>query len=471
MTPRPPPNFSYTAPTAAFLHLLFFHPHPYLYKHSHHYSHPKWLHRRSPLFDILSLSTETTHQQPSQLNQSPLCYSPVAALSSPGPSAFDTTDNQLPWIPTPAARPQPLATSPQTSFSTECNDFVLYSDYQAGHRPLTNNPRSTPSAEHHVHQAAIDACNSASINSCSVNHPLDISSASAYFDQNHNNHSKNSNLALFRDRVDFLDMAKSMSCDSSSSSSSYRPNVSAIDDSMLFSDEPMEFTDMLTGDEGFGSLGSAAFKAVNSRAAAQPSAPSSYTVSPRELNMDHSAPNSNTFTNLTTPSMYDGSPDDLSSFEASPLFTNQTDGSHSSQWPSLFADEDNVLYAPAAEAPQPAAADMARSSSSTSTNSESTPAAVRAETARQRMSISAGVHKNKRTGRVLGPIEVDEADSAAIKRAKNTLAARKSRQKKRDVEDQLRMDLAEMTAQRDRWMHVAIAHGAPLPDPRDPKTP
>lgn len=231
-------------------------------------------------------------------------------------------------------------------------------------------------------------------------------------------------------------------------------------------DEAMDFGTS-TDSGSFGSAG-LSFTAVNDQGVH--SAASTHTVSPQELFMDHSAPNSNTFTNLTTPSMYDGSPDDFSSYEASPLFSTNEIGD-GQPWPSLFAD-DEPMYAPAQQMASTGSHNDNRPTSAVSASMTRTASASSAaDASKHRMSISAGVHKNKRTGRLLGPIEVDTEDTAAMKRAKNTMAARKSRQKKRDVEDSLRDELAEMTAQRDRWMHIAIQHGAPLPDVRDPKSP
>lgn len=226
-------------------------------------------------------------------------------------------------------------------------------------------------------------------------------------------------------------------------------------------DRPLEFGDYVNDDAPSSGC-------VQTNELAEPDSSSSNTVSPQELfAMTPSAPNSNSFTNLTTPSMYDGSPDD--SFETSPLFGNDQ---ISGQWTSLFPDEGDS-YGPAAELtqdvlssneslPKPDSAPMDRTASSSSMDLKSE------EMLRHRPSVSSGVSKNKRTGRTLGPIEVDEHDSKALKRAKNTMAARKSRQKKRDVEDGLRSDLNIMTADRDKWMHLAIAHGAPIPDSTAP---
>lgn len=198
---------------------------------------------------------------------------------------------------------------------------------------------------------------------------------------------------------------------------------------------------------------------------AAPTATSSHTVSPKDLfAMTPSAPNSNSLTNLTTPSMYDGSPGE-DSFDTSPMFPNDEAGG---TWSSLFPEE-NDMYTPA----DPTAQDldssheahlidhsvkMMRNESSSSLDAQPE------DPLRHRLSVSSGVSKNRRTGRSLAPIKVPDNDTKALKRAKNTLAARKSRQKKRDVEDSLRADLAAMTADRDKWKLTAISHGAPIPD-------
>lgn len=238
--------------------------------------------------------------------------------------------------------------------------------------------------------------------------------------------------------------------------------TSGAKDRQLFDDDTMDFENM-PHSGGFGSSGPS-FTAVNH------TAESTHTVSPQELFMDHSAPNSSTFTNLTTPSMYDNSPDAFSSYEASPLFSANNDVGDGQHWPSLFAEE--PMYAPADTSATLDQDDMDEADQAMSiAMSRTTSTASAAEKSDKRMSISAGVHKNKRTGRLLGPIEVDTEDGAALKRAKNTMAARKSRQKKRDVEDSLRSELSEMKAQRDHWMHTAIRYGAPIPDMREPKSP
>ena len=230
--------------------------------------------------------------------------------------------------------------------------------------------------------------------------------------------------------------------------------------------DTMDFNDFTPGNDGFGSADPSAFTPINGQGN---SGVSPNTVSPNDLFMD-SAPNSNALTNLTTPSMYDGSPDAFDSFDTSP-FLNDTNHVGSSHWPSLFEHED-AQYAPAEMVSSSSTESLANQQGvNLASVSKDRPVSSASMTSPQerpstghRMSLSSGITKNRRTGRALPPIEVEEGDSKALKRAKNTMAARKSRQKKRDIEETLRQELAEMTAARDRWMHIAIKHGAPLPE-------
>ena len=208
-----------------------------------------------------------------------------------------------------------------------------------------------------------------------------------------------------------------------------------------------------------------AFDAINS------SALSSHTVSPQELFTDPSAPNSNTLTDLTSPSMFDGSPE-FNSFDNSPLFG---DDNNINTWPSLFTEQDELNESASTSIHDLAQSTCPPSLHGHSVSMERTVSGASAEAGRgtsrmhHRLSVTSGVNKNRRNARHLEDIEVDEADTKAVKRAKNTMAARKSRQKKRDVEDSLRGALNEMTTERDKWMHLAISYGAPCPELRKKK--
>lgn len=191
--------------------------------------------------------------------------------------------------------------------------------------------------------------------------------------------------------------------------------------------------------------------------------PLSQTVSPQDLFLDRTMTGSDSavFTNLTTPSMYDGSPDALASYQASPMLAHDLHAGADSSWYSLFPDTTDHM---ASSVTQTTELELPRQPTpSPEPASPASPGPV-PDILRSRLSSVAGVAKCRRAVKELSPIVVDSGDVKAFKRAKNTMAARKSRQKKRDVEEQLRYELAAMTAERDRWMHIAIQHGAPLPD-------
>jgi hypothetical protein len=74
-------------------------------------------------------------------------------------------------------------------------------------------------------------------------------------------------------------------------------------------------------------------------------------------------------------------------------------------------------------------------------------------------SPAAGISPRKRD-RPLPPVTVsDPADPVAVKRARNTLAARKSRQKKVEHVDELERTIKDLIAERDYWKSLAQAHG------------
>lgn len=189
-----------------------------------------------------------------------------------------------------------------------------------------------------------------------------------------------------------------------------------------------------------------------------------------------SVPNSNAWTNLTTPSMYD----DITPFDVSPNDFGEPDFGQP-EWPPLFFDDNGAFqdtHNDVTEEELPSLTSsmvsldsttppafhepMIRQPSNTSINSHDANAN---DAAIHRLSLPAGISKStRRTLKDLAPISLDIDDEKAVKRARNTLAARKSRQKKRDVEDTLREQLEVMTAERDKWKMLAISLGAPLPD-------
>lgn len=210
------------------------------------------------------------------------------------------------------------------------------------------------------------------------------------------------------------------------------------------------------------------------------------TVSPNDLTYSHDdfsrPPHSNSFTNLTTPSLLDDeSPYLHDSLDVSPAF-EAGDFGRAAYTPLFPTDEFKPAAPTAAAHKRRTLADseagalvdglgrrshgMSRTASNRSLNED---VSNRHELLRQRLSMTAGIAKStRRQPKILSPIEVDEGDERAIKRAKNTMAARKSRQKKKDEVTQLEAQLIEMMDERDYWKMLAIKHGAPIPDSPSP---
>ena len=183
------------------------------------------------------------------------------------------------------------------------------------------------------------------------------------------------------------------------------------------------------------------------------------TVSPQDLmvrDATFSAPNSTVFTNLTSPSQYNESPDYLHDLDVSPMY-NSDDLTSGDPWFPLFPEGDVSFPAPVAADTSPLAADeeleVGDALRERRRRSDSSPHSKAA-------SAAAGVSARKRN-QPLPPIVVEDPnDTVAIKRARNTLAARKSRQKKMERFDELEAEIARIAAERDMWKAKALARGA-----------
>ncbi|KAK3333726.1 putative control protein [Cercophora scortea] len=187
------------------------------------------------------------------------------------------------------------------------------------------------------------------------------------------------------------------------------------------------------------------------------------TVSPQDLLIQEpfmSAPNSSALTALTSPSMYGESPD-FDSFDVSPNFGSHDLDAGSDVWYPLFpqANPQQELHQPAANAEQ-----------SPATGSEDLEVVETAPSQKRkpghspptgRHSSVAGVNSRRRD-KPLPPIIVeDSTDTVAMKRARNTLAARKSRERKAQRFEELEEKIDKLTADRDYWKNLALSHGAP----------
>lgn len=184
------------------------------------------------------------------------------------------------------------------------------------------------------------------------------------------------------------------------------------------------------------------------------------TVSPQELLLDSSCPPSTCMTDLSTPSFE--SPGTFS-HDTSPLFNTADDLSADHDgWESLFPgdplttlDETPKLSAPILAQP-PAQRTVQQekisitTSSSPATKSRSFPTPsprTNSRSSSTRPSSVSGVTKRTREKHPLPPIEVDPSDPVAVKRAKNTEAARKSRQRKVELQESLERRIEELEAE------------------------
>jgi general control protein GCN4 len=180
------------------------------------------------------------------------------------------------------------------------------------------------------------------------------------------------------------------------------------------------------------------------------------TVSPQDLlvqDLFASAPNSTAFTNLTSPSTYNESPEYTDNFDVSPFVGNgDLDSALSGDpWFPLFPQEDQAVKPQPNESPLLPEEELEVSEqlrSNTRRRSGSSPTGTHSSTS--------GVNSRRRD-KPLPPIIVEDAsDTVAMKRARNTLAARKSRQRKMQRFDELEDKIAKLEAERDHWKDIAL---------------
>ncbi|KAK3696565.1 General control protein [Vermiconidia calcicola] len=187
------------------------------------------------------------------------------------------------------------------------------------------------------------------------------------------------------------------------------------------------------------------------------------TVSPKDLFNNESFPPSSSFTNLTTPgSTLLETPDE--DYQTSPLFNDNLgiDSQGADNWFSLFPDDNGATPAPF----------MARTTSASSANqivvhpggegnrkrssTQLSPSPATFSPVVKHSSV-AGVNARKRD-KPLPPIVVDENDQTALKRARNTAAARKSRAKKLSEREVMETEIADLKAQVEHWKKLALEH-------------
>ncbi|KAI8936305.1 hypothetical protein NX059_006723 [Plenodomus lindquistii] len=209
-----------------------------------------------------------------------------------------------------------------------------------------------------------------------------------------------------------------------------------------------------------------AFTAINDPSVASGS---TRTVSPKDIFNDAfgSNPPSTAFTNLTSPDIND-TPYMFDSFNCSPSFEGDFSmASDETSWPSLFPEVDNTVpepaYMPAAiSLPMDrtiSSQSMERSGSSSIGSPRVLNSSFRRKSSVNNSPSTNGVSKARRRKGDLPAINVDPSDKVALKRARNTLAARESRQRKFDHVSDLERRNSELEADVEKWKSIAIALG------------
>ena len=201
------------------------------------------------------------------------------------------------------------------------------------------------------------------------------------------------------------------------------------------------------------------FEPINEPVLAQ--TPNLQTVSPKDLMVESmSAPPSGAYTDLTTPgtSAFD-SPYMANSTETSPLFAEDSFTDDPDKWPSLFE--------PIEEQPSTGPVSHFAGASPPSTytapamsRNDSSPGQSSSRSSHQgRHSFTSGVAP-KRRDKPLPAITVEDLnDTVAVKRARNTMAARKSREKRMERTEQLVNQVTDLEAEVEHWKNIAISMG------------
>lgn len=183
------------------------------------------------------------------------------------------------------------------------------------------------------------------------------------------------------------------------------------------------------------------------------------TISPQELLMN--PPASAATTHLTSPLSFFDSPSE--SYDTSPLFAPD-DVSPGNDWYSLFPETNPDNEDSSVSPPLPAQnQDHSPAPGSGYSDDElldqpdspgTSPIFRSSSSGPQRRSVTSGVRKNRGP---LPPIVVeDPSDTVAMKRARNTLAARKSRAKKLERMEEMEVEIEKLKDQVEHWKNLAM---------------
>ncbi|KAI5808858.1 hypothetical protein DFH27DRAFT_242855 [Peziza echinospora] len=174
------------------------------------------------------------------------------------------------------------------------------------------------------------------------------------------------------------------------------------------------------------------------------------TISPQDIfNYHNSTPMS---TSLMSPFL-----DDESSYETSPLFNGEQIVGGDDHWPSLFPDESPFEPSLDADIQDILNSGLDEIKNEGSSSPSASPTARSSISGRKGSTTGAGVRKRTAP---LPPIVVDDmGDHVAVKRARNTLAARKSREKKVKKMEEMEIQIEELKQQVEHWKQLYQKQG------------
>ncbi|TQV97473.1 hypothetical protein V2A60_006773 [Cordyceps javanica] len=384
--------------------------------------------------------------------------SPTTANISNQDFSVFTTDSQSSWLPQPAsALPAPPEHTPHLSpAQSPQQDFVLFDN-----PPPRNANRSSVSLSSQRRH--------------SYNNRLEKSAASALQNQRvaqilqtfgHPSYPVNAKRVSNNNQF-YASSAPSSTVSLKQRSSSARPpvplfnqNVGDVDQSgtmMNAADVVLDDLPIFDGEVSNTAFSSPALaSSFDFSGSISSSASNLGTVSPQDLLVQEpfmSAPNSAALTALTSPSIYNESPD-FEGYDVSPNFETADFGNPSDSWYPLFPQDSNVPETTNAEDSPNQGSDsdsVDKASGNGRRKSSGSP------TSGGRHAAAAGVNARKRD-KPLPPIIVEDPnDVVAMKRARNTLAARKSRERKALRFDELEEKIAKLEAERDHWKKIALS--------------
>ncbi|KAF2267007.1 hypothetical protein CC78DRAFT_566434 [Lojkania enalia] len=387
-----------------------------------------------------SLSTQPPTSESSLVE--PLNYSPASRLSSSSLAtiptfdftSFTTASQQSTWHPSPAPQASRQLLQSHTEFAAPQTDFVLY-DQPA---QVSQRPQRQPSAPHlaHTFNSAHFYANSAPSSTTELQQPQ------------LQQRQQRPPVPLFSSFSNNITQPQQQNITMAdlNSNNSFDSNMGAGLGPAYGSDSDWEFP-------------ASAFTSINDASA---TSGSTRTISPKDIFQDPfgSAPPSTAFTDLTSPEIGE-SPFIGESYETSPMFYGDAVAA-TDKWYSLFPEaeaESNIKPAQPADLERTVSQNSLARSSSSSNSPITLDSSNRRKSTTNSPALNASISKPRRRKGVLPPITVDPNDKAALKRARNTLAARDSRQRKFDHVQSLERRNAELEAEVEKWKNIAISQG------------